>query len=256
MGAFKHPPGQTRSGSCHPSPLHTLANGYGSDRWRTRCVTTRAFHRSLRVNPDGAELAVADRPWFVRSSARSYPPDAETLLGHVGGDVDGDGHLRVIRVRDKIGSWRVCMDQPRVLLRRDAVEVGGECFRVFAKGCVHDHDGVTIGLAPLRGGLDRNRTFRHCGDLDRSEATRRPIQALSLKWLPSSSLCRHNRTSALSLHAIPIVGLSAGRSVARVMRGSWWRFFGLTRTVEQKALNARSIPQSRPVTITGTTRGK
>lgn len=139
--------------------LHTLATGYGIDPEITRCLDTRAFYLVPRVNPDGAELALADSPRIVRSSTRSYPADAETPHGHVGGDVDGDGHLRVMRMRDPNGPWKVCPDEPRLLVRRDPVEVGGEYFRVFPEGRVHGYDGVTIGLAPPREGLDLNRNF-------------------------------------------------------------------------------------------------
>lgn len=77
--------------------LHTLATGYGIDPEITRCLDTRAFYLVPRVNPDGAELALAGSPRNVRSSTRAYPADAVTPHGHDGGDVDGDGHLRVMR---------------------------------------------------------------------------------------------------------------------------------------------------------------
>jgi murein tripeptide amidase MpaA len=36
-------------------------------------MDTRAFYIVPRLNPDGVELALADRPKFVRSSVRPYP---------------------------------------------------------------------------------------------------------------------------------------------------------------------------------------
>ncbi len=41
--------------------LQKLATGYGTDPDITRCLDSRAFYVSPRVNPDGAELALADR---------------------------------------------------------------------------------------------------------------------------------------------------------------------------------------------------
>ena len=49
--------------------LHTLVKGYGEDEDVTRCLDSRAFYILPRVNPDGAEWALADKP---KSSAR--PP--------------------------------------------------------------------------------------------------------------------------------------------------------------------------------------
>src|SRR5918997_6032019 len=39
-----------------------LLDGYGSDELVTRVVDTRTFYVIPRLNPDGAELALADRP--------------------------------------------------------------------------------------------------------------------------------------------------------------------------------------------------
>ena len=42
--------------------LHTLATQYGIDPDITRALDTRAFYVVPRINPDGAEWALADRP--------------------------------------------------------------------------------------------------------------------------------------------------------------------------------------------------
>src|ERR1700740_3373880 len=57
--------------------IETLVKGHGHDPEITRCLETRAFYICPRVNPDGAEWALADRPTFVRSSTRRYPYDEE-----------------------------------------------------------------------------------------------------------------------------------------------------------------------------------
>ena len=48
--------------------INRLLSGYGSDERVTRVLDTRAFYVVPRLNPDGAELALADRP---RSSGRA-----------------------------------------------------------------------------------------------------------------------------------------------------------------------------------------
>ena len=54
--------------------LHTLLSGYGRDPDITRCLDTRAFYICPRLNPDGAEWALADvcrnSPGFARRRPR------------------------------------------------------------------------------------------------------------------------------------------------------------------------------------------
>ena len=47
--------------------IDRLVAGHGADEVVTRALRTRTFYVVPRVNPDGAELALADRPRFLRS---------------------------------------------------------------------------------------------------------------------------------------------------------------------------------------------
>ena len=51
--------------------LHTLVTQYGTDADVTRVLDTRAFYICPRMNPDGAEWALADQPKWIRSSSMS-----------------------------------------------------------------------------------------------------------------------------------------------------------------------------------------
>src|SRR5215467_11136499 len=73
--------------------IHTLATKYGKDQQVTNALDTRAFYIVPRVNPDGAEWALADKPRVIRSSTRPYPYDEEPLDGLIEEDVDGDGRI-------------------------------------------------------------------------------------------------------------------------------------------------------------------
>src|SRR5512147_2224517 len=53
--------------------IHSLVTRYKKDANVRRALDTRAFYIVPRVNPDGAELALADRPKLIRSSTREYP---------------------------------------------------------------------------------------------------------------------------------------------------------------------------------------
>src|SRR6185295_18422914 len=47
--------------------LEFLTGGYGKESDITRCLDSRAFYICPRINPDGAEWALAEKPKFVRS---------------------------------------------------------------------------------------------------------------------------------------------------------------------------------------------
>lgn len=139
--------------------LHTLLTGYGHDADITRCLDTRAFYVCPRVNPDGAEWALADTPRLIRSSTRPYPYDEEPVGGLRREDIDGDGRVLTMRIRDANGAWKCSERDPRILVRREAIETGGEYFRVLPEGIIDNFDGVTMELQPRKERLDLNRNF-------------------------------------------------------------------------------------------------
>ena len=139
--------------------LNTLATGYGNDDAITRCLDSRAFYICPRVNPDGAEWALADSPKFIRSSTRPYPYDEEPAHGLLTEDIDGDGRILAMRIPDPNGAWKVCPEEPRLLVRREPDETGGQYYRVLPEGRLRDYDGVDITIQPPKEGLDLNRNF-------------------------------------------------------------------------------------------------
>ncbi len=139
--------------------LNKITAEYGSDPDITRCLDSRVFYICPRINPDGAEWALADKPKIIRSSTRPYPYDEEPISGLLIEDVDGDGRLLSMRVPDANGTWKASDADPRLLVRRDPTETGGEYYRVLPEGRLEDFDGVQITIPPKKEGLDLNRNF-------------------------------------------------------------------------------------------------
>ncbi len=139
--------------------LNKLTTHYGQDPQITRCLDTRAFYICPRMNPDGAEWALADKPKIIRSSTRPYPFDEEPLPGLVEEDMDGDGRMLFMRVPDPHGPWKIHPDEPRLMVRRDPTEVGGSYYRILPEGKINQYDGVTIQMERIKQGLDLNRNF-------------------------------------------------------------------------------------------------
>lgn len=139
--------------------LQHLAREYGRDADVTRALDTRAFYVVPRLNPDGAEWALADRPKFIRSSTRPYPHDEEPRGGLSYEDVDGDGRALTMRIRDANGPWKTSDRDPRLLVRRDPEEVGGVYYRLLPEGRIDEWDGVTIRMQARKERLDLNRNY-------------------------------------------------------------------------------------------------
>jgi murein tripeptide amidase MpaA len=139
--------------------LQTLVTTYGIDSDVTRCLNTRTFYICPRVNPDGAELALADKPKFIRSTIRPYPYDEEPDQGLVMEDIDGDGRILSMRIPDDNGAWKICPTEPRLLVRREPTEIGGQYYRVLTEGQIENYDGVQIDIQQPKEGLDLNRNF-------------------------------------------------------------------------------------------------
>lgn len=139
--------------------LHTLVTKYGRDKQITECLNTCAFYIVPRVNPDGAEWALADKPKVVRSSTRPYPYDEEPVDGLLEEDIDGDGRILFMRVPDPNGTWKRHPKEPRLLVRRGPTESGGKYYRVLPEGMLKNYDGATIQVRGPKESLDLNRNF-------------------------------------------------------------------------------------------------
>ena len=139
--------------------LHTLEEGYGKDGDVTRLLDSRAFYICPRINPDGAEWALADKPKYIRSSTRAYPFDEEPVDGLNVEDVDGDGRMLSMRIPDPNGPYKAHPEDPRLMIPRDPVETGGQYWRILPEGTLTNFDGVEIRLNRDKQGLDLNRNF-------------------------------------------------------------------------------------------------
>jgi murein tripeptide amidase MpaA len=145
--------------------LDYLLKGYGIDPEVTKALDTRGFYLCPRVNPDGAEWALAD-PRFVRSSTRTYPrtyPEIEAVQeGFEVADINSDGKILRMRVRDSHGHWKCHADDARVMVRREPSESGGEYYHIIPEGRFADSkhfDGTRIRVNPPAQGVDLNRNF-------------------------------------------------------------------------------------------------
>lgn len=97
--------------------LHYLLSNYDIDHHVTKALKTRTFYIVPRVNPDGVEAALRPSPAFHRSSVRLWPfKDGFKEQGLHVEDVDGDGIIHTMRIKDPDGSWIEHVDDSRVMV--------------------------------------------------------------------------------------------------------------------------------------------
>jgi murein tripeptide amidase MpaA len=139
--------------------IHKLCTRYGKDGQITRALDTRAFYLVPRLNPDGAEWALETPPRIIRSSTRPYPYDEDDYYGMERKDLDGDGRILSIRLKDPNGPWKISQKEPRLMERRQPGESGGDYYRLLPEGLLHNWDGMTLQARKIKEGLDLNRNF-------------------------------------------------------------------------------------------------
>ncbi len=140
--------------------LNRLATGFGNDDTVTRALRTRTFYVVPRVNPDGAELALADRPRYLRSSVRPWPwRDAHQQPGLRMEDVDGNGRILTMRISDPNGAWVAHPDDARLMVPAPIEGTDAPRWRLLAEGTVEHYDGFTVPQPPPPENLDMNRNY-------------------------------------------------------------------------------------------------
>ena len=138
--------------------VYNLLTGYGEDNQITNLLDNSVYYVVPRMNPDGAELALQDIPEWVRSGVRPYPwEDKEEGLHSQ--DIDEDGRILQMRIKDPNGNWKVSSLDSRLMEKRQPDDQGGEYYRVFPEGYLEDYDGYQIKIARPHRGLDFNRNF-------------------------------------------------------------------------------------------------
>jgi murein tripeptide amidase MpaA len=137
---------------------HNLLSKYGEDEQVTRILDNSTYYIVPRVNPDGAELALAQNPRYIRSGVRPYPWEDKEEGLHIQ-DIDNDGRILQMRIEDPNGDWKISSLNPRLMEKRDLDEVDGTFYRLLPEGMLEDFDGYVVKIARPVQGLDFNRNF-------------------------------------------------------------------------------------------------
>lgn len=137
--------------------INHLLNGYGSDEQITHLLDNVTLYAIPGIMLDGMDLYLTS-PERLRSSVRNYP-ETEPQDGLKREDMDGDGRILQMRVRDDAGSWKEHPEDARVMIPRGPDERGGVYYDVYEEGQIRNWDGGKVAIAKEHFGLDLNRNF-------------------------------------------------------------------------------------------------
>jgi murein tripeptide amidase MpaA len=137
---------------------YELLTRWGNDETITQMLNHGTYYIVPRLNPDGAALAMSEQPRFIRSGTRPYPW-TEKEDGLHSQDIDGDGRVLQMRIKDPNGDWKISSLDSRLLQKRSPLDNGGIYYRLLPEGLVENWDCYNIKIANPVEGLDFNRNF-------------------------------------------------------------------------------------------------
>ena len=177
-GSAEHKPAVYVDGNIHAGEvtgsmiclylIDYLVENFSTDDHAAKLLNDRVFYIIPRANPDGAEKYLTT-PETLRSSVRIYPEyrKDEDPPGLHTEDIDGDGRILLMRVRDDArGAWKADSEDPRLMVERTPLDLEGPFYHIYSEGRVRDEDGelveepeIPFRPVPTEYGLDLNRNF-------------------------------------------------------------------------------------------------
>jgi len=120
-----------------------LLENYGKDAQATRLVDNCTFYLRPKYEVDASDWWLAN-PGDTDYGGSVHPRDND-LDGEADedppDDLNGDGFITKIRLKDPNGEWKISEKDHRVMVRREEHELGGTYYRLLSEGIDNDGDG-------------------------------------------------------------------------------------------------------------------
>jgi len=137
-----------------------LVSSYSSDEEVKRVLDNHVIYILPRANPDGAEKLFTAIKSGERTNNRPFDNDNDGRIDEDGfEDLNGDGVISVMRVKDPKGGYMIHPDNPQLLKKADPAKGESGVYQVYWEGIDNDGDGFYNEDPP--GGVDINRNFQH-----------------------------------------------------------------------------------------------
>ncbi|MBI5866387.1 MAG: hypothetical protein HZB38_18100 [Planctomycetes bacterium] len=123
-------------------------------------LKSHAVYVVPRANPDGIETFFEPLKRGSRLNARPLDDDRDLAMNEDGpNDLNGDGVITVMRVKDAAGEWTIDKDEPRLLKKADRLKGEKGEYRLYVEGIDDDGDGELN--EDGTGGVDDDRNWPH-----------------------------------------------------------------------------------------------
>lgn len=137
-----------------------LLGAYATDAAVKQRLDRSVVYVVPRVNPDGAEQMFAPVKALRRTNATPFDADNDGRTDEDGPeDLNKDGFVTVMRVKDPKGPYMVSPDDARLMKRADPAKGESGGWAIYLEGVDNDGDGFYNEDGP--GGVDINRNFMH-----------------------------------------------------------------------------------------------
>lgn len=140
--------------------IEKLLTKYNSDEKIAELLEKRTVYVAPLLNPDAAQNYFADIRYERRANARSIDEDLDDLIDEDGfDDLNKDGLITQMRVKDPDGKWIPDPAEPRLMRRADPNKGEKGIYKIYTEGLDNDGDGEYNEDPP--GGIELNRNFPH-----------------------------------------------------------------------------------------------
>ena len=137
-----------------------LVKNYGQDEKVTQVLDRRIFYIAPRLNPDGAELFFQKTLTEYSGNLNPRDDDYDWKVDEDGpDDLNGDGLITMMRVKDKQGDWFADEKDPRMMKKKTADTALDSLYKLYSEGLDDDADDLYNEDGP--GGFNINRNFPH-----------------------------------------------------------------------------------------------
>ena len=137
-----------------------LVGQYGKDEQVTKVLDTRTFYIIPRLNPDGAEIFFNKTLQEYAGNLKPRDEDYDWRIDEDGPeDLNGDGMITMMRIKDKEGDWFIDDKDPRLMKKKEASTPVDLLYKMYTEGI--DNDGDELYNEDGKGGFNINRNFPH-----------------------------------------------------------------------------------------------
>jgi len=137
-----------------------ILKNYSSNEEVKKSIDEHVYYIFPRINPDAAEMMFASVKTGKKTNSKKYDGDNDGRVDEDGPeDLNKDGFITVMRVKDPNGEYMVDPDDSRLMKKADAKKGESGMYKIYWEGIDNDEDGFINEDPP--GGIDINRNFQH-----------------------------------------------------------------------------------------------